>query len=315
MLYRDYSRAAGQWTPNIYGGRENLEAIAFLRRMNEVVAERCPGAVTIAEESTAWPGVSAPVAAGGLGFSYKWNMGWMHDTLKYFGKDPIFRRYEHNDLTFGLVYAFSERFVLPLSHDEVVHGKGSLYRRAPGDPWQKLANLRAYFSFMWTHPGKKLLFMGGEIGQDREWNHDSEIDWWLLDNPGHAGLQRLVGDLNRLYRDIPALHEGDSEGWGFAWVIGDDSANSVFAYLRRDRAGKAILVVLNMTPVVREDYRIGVPNGGVWAELLNSDSGLYGGSNVGNGGAVQADGMGAHGHAWSLRLRLPPLGALILQES
>ncbi len=315
MLYRDYSRAAGQWTPNIYGGRENLEAIAFLRRMNEVVAERCPGAVTIAEESTAWPGVSAPVAAGGLGFSYKWNMGWMHDTLKYFGKDPIFRRYEHNDLTFGLVYAFSERFVLPLSHDEVVHGKGSLYRRAPGDPWQKLANLRAYFSFMWTHPGKKLLFMGGEIGQDREWNHDTEIDWWLLDNPGHAGLQRLVGDLNRLYRDIPALHEGDSEGWGFAWVIGDDSANSVFAYLRRDRAGKAILVVLNMTPVVREDYRIGVPNGGVWAELLNSDSGLYGGSNVGNGGAVLADGMGAHGHAWSLRLRLPPLGALILQES
>jgi len=315
MLYRDYSRAAGQWTPNIYGGRENLEAVAFLRRLNEIVAERCPGAVTIAEESTAWPGVSAPVSAGGLGFSYKWNMGWMHDTLKYFGKDPIFRRYEHNDMTFGLIYAFSERFVLPLSHDEVVHGKGSLYRRAPGDPWQKLANLRAYFSFMWTHPGKKLLFMGGEIGQDREWNHDTEIDWWLLDNPGHAGLQRLVGDLNRLYRDIPAMHEGDSDGWGFAWVIGDDAADSVFAYLRRDRAGKAVLVVLNMTPVVREDFRVGVPQGGAWIELLNSDSSLYGGSNVGNSGEVQADGIGAHGHAWSLRLRLPPLAALILQET
>jgi len=315
MLYRDYSRGPGQWTPNIYGGRENLEAIAFLKRMNTVVAERCPGAVTIAEESTAWPGVSAPVSSGGLGFSFKWNMGWMHDTLKYLGKDPIYRSWEHGDITFGLVYAFSERFVLPLSHDEVVHGKGSLYRRAPGDAWQKLANLRAYFSFMWTHPGKKLLFMGGEIGQDREWNHDGEIDWALLDDPSHAGLQRLVGDLNRLYRGMPALHEGDCESWGFAWVIGDAAADSVFAYVRRDRERRSALVVLNMTPAVREDYRIGVPGNGSWKELLNSDSEIYGGSNVGNAGAVQAEPIAMHGHQWSLRLRLPPLGALILEGS
>jgi len=314
MLYRDYSRAAGEWTPNIYGGRENLEAVAFLKRLNTVISERCPGAVTIAEESTAWPGVSAPVASGGLGFAFKWNMGWMHDTLTYYGRDPIYRAWNHSDITFGLVYAFSERFVLPLSHDEVVHGKGSLYQRAPGDEWQKLANLRAYFSFMWTHPGKKLLFMGGEIAQPREWNHDASIDWALLDDPRHAGVQRIVGDLNRLYGAEPALHEGDAEPFGFQWVIGDDAADSVFAYLRRDRAGAAMLVVLNMTPVVRDAYRVGVPESGYWAERLNSDAALYGGSNVGNEGGVEAAPTPAHGHGWSLRLRLPPLAALILQR-
>jgi 1,4-alpha-glucan branching enzyme len=314
MLYRDYSRAAGQWRPNIFGGRENLESIAFLKRLNNIVSERCPGALTIAEESTAWPGVSAPVAQGGLGFAYKWNMGWMHDTLAYLGRDPLYRSWHHNDMTFGLVYAFSERFVLPLSHDEVVHGKGSLYQRAPGDPWQKLANLRAYFSFMWTHPGKKLLFMGGEIGQHREWNHDSEIDWALLDNPAHAGLQRLVGDLNRLYAAEPALHEGDAEPWGFDWVVGDAVSDSIFAYERKDRAGNAMLVVLNMTPMPREEYRIGVPQGGYWAECLNSDAAIYGGSNFGNAGGLEADDTPAHGRGWSLRLRLPPLAALILQR-
>jgi 1,4-alpha-glucan branching enzyme len=311
MLYRDYSRSPGEWTPNIFGGRENLEAVAFFRRLNDIVTKRCVGALTIAEESTAWPGVSASVESGGLGFSFKWNMGWMHDTLKYFGKEPIYRSWEHADITFGLLYAFSERFVLPLSHDEVVYGKGSLYQRAPGDTWQKLANLRAYFAFMWTHPGKKLLFMGGEIGQKREWNHDTELDWSLLDDPAHAGVQRLVRDLNRLYRDVPALHEGDAESWGFSWVISDAAAESVFAYLRRDRAGKFVLVVLNMTPVVRGEYRIGVPAGDCWTELLNSDAEIYGGSNVGNGGLVHAEPVPWQGHEQSIRVRLPPLAALI----
>jgi 1,4-alpha-glucan branching enzyme len=268
--------------------------------------------MTIAEESTAWPGVSASVQSGGLGFSFKWNMGWMHDTLKYFGKDPIYRAWEHADITFGLIYAFSERFVLPLSHDEVVYGKGSLYQRAPGDTWQKLANLRAYFTFMWTHPGKKLLFMGGEIGQPREWNHDSELEWWLLDDPAHAGLQRLVRDVNHLYRDVAALHEGDAEAWGFSWILSDAAAESVFAYLRRDRSGKAVVVVLNGTPLVRDEYRIGVPESGTWTELLNSDAASYGGSNVGNFGAVQTEPIPWHGYGQSVRLRLPPLAGLIL---
>ena len=314
MLYRDYSREPGQWRPNIYGGRENLEAIAFIKRLNEVVHERCPGAVTIAEESTAWPGVSKPVAEGGLGFDYKWNMGWMHDTLAYFGKDPIHRAYQHHDMTFGLAYAFSERFILPLSHDEVVHGKGSLYQRAPGDEWRKLANLRAYFSFMWTHPGKKLLFMGGEIGQRHEWSHDGQLDWGLLNDRGHAGLQRLVGDLNRLYAAEPALHEGDCEPWGFDWVIGDAAAISVFAYLRRARNGETVLVLLNMTPVVRGDFRVGVPEPGFWAELLNSDAGVYGGGDVGNMGGVEAEPVASHGQEWSLSLTLPPLAALVLKR-
>ena len=313
MLYRDYSRSEGQWTPNIHGGRENLESIAFLRRLNSLIAERCPGAITIAEESTAWPAVSGPVAEGGLGFNFKWNMGWMHDTLAYFGQDPVFRSWQHNQMTFGLIYAFSERFVLPLSHDEVVHGKGSLYQRAPGDPWQKLANLRAYFGFMWTHPGKKLLFMGGEIGQPTEWNHDAEVDWALLDQAGHAGLQHLVGDLNRLYTAEPALHQGDAEAWGFDWLMGDDAADSVFAYLRKDKAGDAVLVVVNMTPVVRHEFRIGVPAPGYWAELMNSDAGIYGGTNTGNCGGVEAEMIWAHGHDWSVKLTLPPLATIVLK--
>jgi 1,4-alpha-glucan branching enzyme len=315
MLYRDYSRRPGEWTPNIHGGRENLEAIAFFRRLNTLVAERCPGAVTMAEESTAWPGVSAPVTQGGLGFFYKWNMGWMHDTLTYFGKDPIHRVWHHAAITFGLIYAFSERFVLPLSHDEVVYGKGSLFRRAPGDDWQKRANLRAYFGFMWTQPGKKLLFMGGEIGQPAEWNHDAEVDWGQLDDPGHAGIQRLVGDLNRLYVAEPSLHEGDAEPWGFEWVIVNDSTNSVFAWLRRDRAGAPILMVLNMTPIPRPAYRVGTPVGGAWTETLNSDAAVYGGANLGNGGKVSAEARPAHGQPFSVSLMLPPLAILVLKPN
>ncbi len=314
MLYRDYSRAAGEWIPNIYGGRENLEAIGFLRHLNSVVPERCPGAITVAEESTAWPGVTRAVAEGGLGFDYKWNMGWMHDTLRYMEQDPIHRRWHHNEMTFGLMYAFSERFVLPLSHDEVVHGKGSLIGKMPGDAWQRMANLRAYFGFMWTHPGKKLLFMGGEFAQEREWSHDRELDWSLLENPAHRGLQRLVRDLNHLYGQERALHEYDAHPAGFRWVVGDDSANSVFAYLRFG-AGDVppVLAVCNMTPVPRADYRIGVPQGGVWREVLNSDFEYYGGGGLGNGGGVQAEPMPAHGEEQSLALLLPPLATVLFR--
>jgi 1,4-alpha-glucan branching enzyme len=313
MLYRDYSRREGEWVPNHYGGRENLESIHFLKRLNDLVAAHCPGAITIAEESTAWPGVSAPTLEGGLGFSYKWNMGWMHDTLAYVGRDPIHRKWGHHDFTFGLLYAFSERFILPLSHDEVVHGKGSLYGRIPGDKWQKLATLRAYFAFMWTHPGKKLLFMGGELGQPREWNHDAELEWSLLDDPLHAGLQRLVGDLNRLCRAEAALHQADADPHGFQWLIGDDSANSVFAYLRRAPGATPIVAILNMTPVPRHGYRVGVPEIGQWCEILNTDAGLYGGSNVGNLGGVEARPEKLHGQNHSIALSLPPLGGLILK--
>ena len=256
MLYRDYSRNAGEWVPNVHGGRENLEAVGFLRHLNAVVAERCPGAMMIAEESTAWPGVTQPVSDHGLGFAYKWNMGWMHDTLQYIERDPIHRAYHHDGITFGLLYAFSEKFILPLSHDEVVYGKHSLIGKMPGDRWQKFANLRAYYGFMWAHPGKKLLFMGAEIAQWGEWNHDAEIDWRLLGEPDHAGIQRLVRDLNRLYRTEPALHVRDADGSGFRWVIGDDRANSVFAFLRSGGDGaKPVLVVCNMTPAPRHHYR------------------------------------------------------------
>ncbi|HSC17594.1 MAG TPA: 1,4-alpha-glucan branching protein GlgB [Rhizomicrobium sp.] len=313
MLYRDYSRPGNEWVPNRYGGRENLEAIEFLRRLNTVVAERVPSAITIAEESTAWPGVSAPIAEGGLGFSYKWNMGWMHDTLDYIHHEPIHRKWHHNEMTFGLMYAFAERFVLPLSHDEVVHGKGSLYGKMPGDEWQKLATLRAYFAFMWTHPGKKLLFMGGEIGQIREWSHDAEIDWGLLKNPGHAALQRALGDLNRLYAAEPALHAEDAKSSGFSWVVGDDVENSVYAYERHASGVAPVLVVLNMTPVPRHHYRVGVSRAGAWRELLNTDAALYGGSNLGNAGGVYAQPDTAHGREYSLELILPPLAGLILK--
>ena len=312
MLYRDYSREPGQWIPNRYGGRENLEAVEFLRRFNAVVRERFPAAITIAEESTAWPGVSAPVEQGGLGFSYKWNMGWMHDTLSYLSRDPVHRAHHHRELTFAMIYAFSERFVLPLSHDEVVHGKGSLYGRIPGDAWRKLATLRACFAFMWTHPGKKLLFMGGEFGQKREWNHDGEIDWGLLEDPAHAGLQRLVGDLNRLYASEPALHRTDSDPAGFRWAAADDAATSVFAFERHAGGERPVLVVLNMTPVPRKDYRVGVSRAGRWSEIVNTDSIVYGGSNLGNAGAVETDEVAAHGHRRSMSLLLPPLAALVL---
>jgi 1,4-alpha-glucan branching enzyme len=313
MLYLDYSRKAGEWVPNRYGGNENLEAIAFLRRMNETAYAVAPGAMTIAEESTAWPGVSRPVYTGGLGFGFKWNMGWMHDTLSYMGKDPVYRAHHHHDLTFGLLYAWSENFVLPLSHDEVVHGKGSLIQRMPGDRWQKFANLRAYFGFMWGHPGKKLIFMGGEFAQEREWNHDASLDWHLTGDPMHRGVQDLVRDLNHVYRDTPALHEHDCEPIGFRWLVADDRDNSVIAWARfGSTPDRVALVVSNFTPVPREGYRFGVPAAGFYREAVNTDSERYGGSNVGNMGGVTAEASPSHGLPWSVTLTLPPLATLIL---
>ena len=314
MLYLDYSRKDGEWIPNRYGGNENLEAIAFLKRLNELVYERFPGAFTVAEESTAWPMVSRPTYLGGLGFGYKWNMGWMHDTLRYIGKEPIHRSYHHDDLTFGLLYAFHENFVLPLSHDEVVHGKGSLLGRMPGDRWQRFANLRAYFAFMFAHPGKKLLFMGGEFGQENEWNHNASLDWHLLDDAFHAGLQHMMADLAWLYRSQPALYQRDFDGAGFQWIDCTDRHNSVIAFLRRAAdPHDFVVVVCNLTPVVREGYRIGVPAGGGYQEVFNSDAGPYGGSNVGNGGWVQAMDEPMHGQPHSLELTLPPIGVLVLK--
>lgn len=305
MLYRDYSRNAGEWVPNRFGGRENIETIDFLRHLNDVVALEAPGTMVIAEESTAWPGVSEPTQQGGLGFNYKWNMGWMHDSLQYMMRDPLHRRHHHSTLTFGLVYAWSERFVLPISHDEVVHGKHSLIDKMPGDRWQKFANLRAYLSFMWTHPGKKLLFMGCEFGQWREWNHDEQLDWYLMQYADHVGVKNLVGDLNRLYRQEKALHQRDADPAGFQWLIGDDQANSVFAYLRWSNDGEPLLVVANMTPVPRLAYRVGAPVSGAWTELLNSDAETYAGSNMGNGGEVNTEDEPAHGMEASLKLNLP----------
>ena len=315
MLYLDYSRKHGEWVPNRYGGNENLEAIDFLRRMNETVYGADPGIVTIAEESTSWPGVSHPTYTGGLGFGFKWNMGWMHDTLLFMSKEPVHRRYHHHHLTFGLLYAFSENFVLPLSHDEVVHGKGSLIGKMPGDRWQKFANLRAYYGFMWGHPGKKLLFMGQEFGQEREWNHDLSLDWHLLDDGLHRGLRDLVRDLNRAVLAVPALHERDTEAGGFQWLVADDAENSVIAWLRRGRdEARIVVVVSNFTPVPRYGYRVGVPLGGSYAEVVNTDAADYGGSNVGNGGQVSADAQASHGHPFALNLTLPPLGTLILER-
>ncbi|MBP5968129.1 1,4-alpha-glucan branching protein GlgB [Pseudomonas iridis] len=313
MLYRDYSRKAGEWVPNRHGGRENLEAIDFLRHLNDVVELEAPGALVIAEESTAWPGVSQSTQQGGLGFAYKWNMGWMHDSLHYIQQDPVYRAHHHNELSFGLVYAWSERFILPISHDEVVHGKHSLIDKMPGDRWQKFANLRAYLSFMWTHPGKKLLFMGCEFGQWREWNHDQQLDWYLLQYSEHIGVQKLVGDLNRLYREVPALHDQDDAPQGFQWLIGDDAINSVYAWLRWSKDGEPVLVVANFTPVPRQAYRVGVPFAGRWTELLNSDADTYAGSNYGNGGGAFTEEVPSHGQAMSLELNLPPLAVLILR--
>jgi len=314
MLYLDYSRKPGEWRPNKFGGRENLDAVAFIKQLNTLVYDRHPGIMTAAEESTDWPMVSRPVHLGGLGFGYKWNMGWMNDTLRYMAQDPVHRKFYHNELTFGPLYAFSENFILPLSHDEVVHGKGSLLAKMPGDRWQKFANLRAYLGFMYSHPGKKLLFMGGEFAQESEWNHDASLEWHLLADPNHAGVQRLVRDLNHLYRRTSALHERDCQPEGFAWIDCHDHQNSVISYLRKAGDGDDFVVVLcNFTPVVRHAYRVGVPRGGAYEEILNTDSRYYGGSDVGNVGRVNAGAMATHGHPFCLSLTLPPLATLILQ--
>jgi 1,4-alpha-glucan branching enzyme len=298
----------------VQGGRENLEAIAFLQRTNEVIGAECPGAITVAEESTAYAGVRAPTYAGGLGFHYKWNMGWMHDTLEYMAQDPVHRRWHHDKMSFGLVYAFSENFVLPLSHDEVVHGKGSILGRMPGDAWQRFANLRAYYGFMWGHPGKKLLFMGQEFAQASEWNHDGELPWALLGDERHAGVQRLVRDLNRLYRERPALHRLDGDGAGFEWIDAHDAERSLYSWLRRDGQGETVLVISNMTPVPREAMTLGVPEGAAaWREVLNTDSTYYGGSNLGNGAALlPVQQVASHGRARSITLTVPPLATVFL---
>ena len=313
MLYLDYSRKAGEWIPNAFGGREDLEAVAFLKEMNELVHAREPGVISTAEESTAWPAVSRPTYVGGLGFGFKWNMGWMHDTLGYFQRDPIHRRFHHHELTFSLVYAWNENFILPLSHDEVVHGKGSLLQKMPGDRWQQLANLRALYAYMWAHPGKKLLFMGGELGQEGEWNHNVSLDWHLLDRPEHAGVQRLIRDLNSVYRSESALYEVDFEPAGFRWLDANDVQRNILAFLRVARDGeRAVASVANLSPVPREQYRIGLPHSGRWREAINTDSELYGGSNVGNLGGVEAEPYPWQGQPYSAELTLPPLGVVWL---
>ena len=311
MLYRDYSRE-GEWSRNVYGGRENLEAIKLLQDTNKRVYEKYPEAIMLAEESTAWPGVSKPVDSGGLGFLYKWNMGWMHDTLDYVSHDPVHRQYHHGELTWTLSWAFSENFTLPLSHDEVVHGKQSLWSKMPGDDWQKAANLRLLYTQMFGHPGKKLLFMGGEFGQYHEWNHDESLEWHVAEKKLNKGIQAWFSDLNNLYKEHPALWNDDNDG--FEWISYDDRANSVLSYVRRN-GDHELVFILNFTPIVREDYRVGVPDGGVWAERLNSDAGLYGGSNVGNKGAVHAEAISAHDQTHSISLTLPPLGGLVLERS
>jgi 1,4-alpha-glucan branching enzyme len=311
MLYLDYSRRPGEWVPNEQGGRENFAAVGFLQRANTLAYALHPGTMTIAEESTAWPGVSRPVDRGGLGFGFKWNMGWMNDTLAYIARDPAHRCWHHNELTFGMAYAFSENFVLPVSHDEVVHGKGTVLGRIPGDAWQKAATGRAYYGFMWGHPGKKLLFMGQEFGQLREWDFRAALDWHLLDAPLHRGVRDWVRDLNRLHRAEPALHVRDCEGGGFEWLVVDDAGQSVTAWVRRGEAGdRPVVVICNFTPVPRETYRIGLPHAGRWREVLNSDATLYGGSGLGNLGAVIAEAVPSHGQAASATFVLPPLAAL-----
>jgi 1,4-alpha-glucan branching enzyme len=314
MLYLDYSRKEGQWIPNKYGGRENLEAIDFLRRFNEETYREHSDVQTIAEESTAWPMVSRPVYVGGLGFGMKWDMGWMHDTLKYFHEDPIHRQYQHNMLTFRMLYGFTENFVLPLSHDEVVHGKGSLLNKMPGDEWQKFANLRLLFAYMYAQPGKKLLFMGGEFGQSNEWSHDRALDWWLLQYPVHRGVHSWMRDLNHLYRNEKALHELDNDSAGFEWVDCNDAPMSVVSLLRKGKSPKDVmLVACNFTPVPREKYRVGLPTGGWWKEKLNSDGKEYAGSGIGNGGGVMAEPIEQHGRPFSIELTLPPLAAVFLK--
>ncbi len=312
MLYLDYSREEGEWVPNVHGGRENLEAISFLQETNATAYRRSPGVMMIAEESTAFPGVTRPTSAGGLGFGLKWNMGWMNDSLRYVAHDPMYRRYHHGELTFSLVYAFSEQYALPISHDEVVHGKGSLLRKMPGDRWQQLAGVRAFLVYQWTHPGKQLLFMGQEFAQDAEWNEGVGLDWWLLENSAHAGIQRVVRDLNRLYRATPALWERDFDPGGFEWLDADDADHNVLSYVRRDREGRPVVVVVNFAGLPHEGYRLALPDGGTWVEAFNSDAEVYGGSGVGNFGSVTAEPVPWKGRSHSVSLRVPPLGALIL---
>ncbi len=315
MLYLDYSRKEGEWIPNEHGGRENLGALAFIRRFNEVVYERFPDVQTIAEESTAWPMVTRPVYLGGLGFGLKWNMGWMHDTLEYFTRDPVYRQFEHNKITFSIWYAFNENFMLSLSHDEVVHGKSSLLGKMPGDDWQKFSNLRLLFGYMYAHPGKKLFFMGGELAQWNEWNHDGSLDWHLLDYQTHRGVQNWIRDLNRVYRNEPALYELDFVHEGFEWIEAGDAANSVLAWFRKSKDDMSrIAVVCNFTPVPRHNYKVGVPGEGYWKEILNSDSDAYGGSGQGNFGGLETVPVSAHGHFHSLNLTLPPLGIVVLKK-
>jgi 1,4-alpha-glucan branching enzyme len=314
MLYLDYSRQHGEWIPNRFGGRENLEAIDFIRQLNAQTHGDAPGSITIAEESTAWPSVSRPTYLGGLGFTYKWNMGWMNDILQYTTRDPVYRKWDHRHLTFSMLYAFNENFILPFSHDEVVHGKGSMFGKVPGDDWQKAATLRALYGYMYAHPGKKLMFMGAEFGQRQEWNHDDGLDWTLLNRPLHAGLQHFVRDLNSVYGAEPALHEVDFDPPGFQWIDCNDSENSVVSLVRRAKdSNEFVVAVLNFTPVPRDGYRIGVPEAGVYSELVNSDAELYGGGNVGNGGSVESEPVKAHGYEQSLTLTLPPLGFLLLK--
>jgi len=315
MLYLDYSRKAGEWIPNQYGGRENLEAIEFLKKFNHITHTEFPGVMTIAEESTAYPQVTRPPYIGGLGFSFKWNMGWMHDTLGYFMREPVHRKYHQNDLTFAMLYHHNENFVLPLSHDEVVHGKGSLLDRMPGDDWQKFANLRTLLAYQWLFPGKKLLFMGGEIGQRAEWNENAQLDWWLLTaGPFHSGLQKFVAELNRFYTASPGLWQSDYQHGGFNWIDCDDRENSVLSFLRQTPDGAhQLVVILNLTPVPRSNYRVGFPHGGKWGEVLNSDAALYGGGNQGNSGGVTAQAIPAHRQQFSAELNLPPLSAIVFQ--
>jgi 1,4-alpha-glucan branching enzyme len=316
MLYLDYSRKEGEWIPNRFGGREDLEAVEFLKEFNELVHTREPGVISAAEESTAWPAVSRPTYVGGLGFGFKWNMGWMHDTLGYFRQDPIHRRFHHHELTFSMVYAWNENFILPLSHDEVVHGKGSLLQKMPGDRWQQLANLRALYAYMWAHPGKKLLFMGGELASPWEWAHQDELPWWLLEHADHTGMRDLVRDLNAIYRDEPALWEVDFSPDGFRWLEPNDAMNNVFAFMRCSRDGSRRLVcVANLSPVPREGYRVGVPASGEWQELLNTDSTYYAGSGIGNMGTVKAEERGWHDQPFSVSLTLPPLSVLWLRPA
>jgi len=313
MLYLDYARKEGEWIPNEFGGRENLRAIDFLRILNQAVYRDYPGTTMIAEESTAWPMVSRPTDMGGLGFGLKWNMGWMHDTLAYMKEDPVYRKYHHGELTFSLIYAFNENFVLPLSHDEVVYGKGSLIGKMPGDDWQKFANLRALYGYMWAHPGKKLLFMGGEFGQRREWTHEGELEWWVSGLPEHAGIKRLIGDLNRVYRREASLHKVDFSPDGFEWVDVGNAEMSVIAFLRKSESGAPLLVVCNFTPVPRDNFLVGVPERGLWREVINTDARDYGGAGWGNLGAVESVPVGSHGRVESLSLTLPPLSTLVLR--